>query len=141
VRVTVEPGQYTSLAFGRALRAAVPIDGSMGTAGDCFDNALAESFLATLQTELLNRHHWSPRQQPRLAVFDYVEAFYNRRHSALGYKPSHLRGDDHRPTRRLATRCPPRRVSSSSSPLTGPGTRKKVAPDGGDDVGRAQRNS
>jgi putative transposase len=78
--------QYTSLAFGRALRAA-GIHGSMGTAGDCYDNALAESFFATLQTELLDRHYWSTRHQLRLAVFDYIETFYNptRRHSALGY--------------------------------------------------------
>ena len=54
--------QYTSLAFGRALRAN-GVSGSMGSAGDCFDNALAESFFATLQTELLDRHHWSTRRQ------------------------------------------------------------------------------
>ena len=52
-------GQYTSLAFGRTLRAA-GMKASMGTVGDCFDNALAESFFATLQTELLDRHFWAP---------------------------------------------------------------------------------
>lgn len=59
----------------------------MGTAGDCFDNALAESFFATLQTELLDRHHWSTRRQLETAIFDFIEAFYNpsRRHSSLGY--------------------------------------------------------
>lgn len=78
--------QYTSLAFGRALR-ATGVTGSMGSVGDCFDNALAESFFATLQTELLDRHYWSTRQQLRLAIFDFIEAFYNpsRRHSSLGY--------------------------------------------------------
>jgi putative transposase len=78
--------QYTSLAFGRALRAAGVI-GSMGSVGDCFDNALAESFFATLQTELLDRHYWSTRQQLRTAIFDFIEAFYNpsRRHSSIGY--------------------------------------------------------
>jgi putative transposase len=78
--------QYTSLAFGRALRAA-GVAGSMGSVGDCFDNAMAESFFATLQTELLDRHYWSTRQQLRLAIFDFIEAFYNpsRRHSSIGY--------------------------------------------------------
>lgn len=78
--------QYTSLAFGRALRVS-GVTGSMGTAGDCFDNALAESFFATLQTELLDRHHWSTRRQLQGAIFDFIEAFYNprRRHSSLAY--------------------------------------------------------
>jgi putative transposase len=59
----------------------------MGTAGDCFDNAMAESFFATLQTELLDRHYWSTRRQLQTAIFDFIEAFYNpsRRHSSLGY--------------------------------------------------------
>ena len=60
----------------------------MGSAGDCFDNALAESFSATLQTELLDRHHWSTRRQLKVAIFEFIEAFYNpsRRHSSLGYR-------------------------------------------------------
>lgn len=51
------------------------------------ENALAESFFATLQTELLDRHTWPTRRQLRIAVFDYLEGFYNprRRHSSLGY--------------------------------------------------------
>jgi transposase InsO family protein len=59
----------------------------MGSVGDCFDNALAESFLATLQTELLDWHYWSTRQQFRIPIFDFIEAFYNpsRRHSSIGY--------------------------------------------------------
>ena len=59
----------------------------MGSIGDCFDNGLAESFFATLQTELLDRHHWTTRDQLANAVFAYLEGFYNprRRHSALGY--------------------------------------------------------
>lgn len=78
--------QYTSLVMGRTLREA-GILGSMGTVGDALDNAVAESFFATLQTELLNRHTWSTRQELMSAIFDYVEAFYNRRrrHSTLGY--------------------------------------------------------
>jgi putative transposase len=74
--------QYTSWAFGRRLRAAGLL-GSMGSVGDAYDNAVAESFFGTLQLELLDRHHWETRQQLALAIFDYVEAFYNprRRHS------------------------------------------------------------
>jgi putative transposase len=79
-------GQYTSFAFGRALRDAGIVP-SMGSVGDAYDNALVESFFATLQTELLDRRSWATRRQLRIAVFDYLEGFYNRRrrHSALGY--------------------------------------------------------
>ena len=60
---------------------------STGTVGDALDNAMAESFLVSLQTELLDRQTWATREELATAVFDYVEAFYNprRRHSALGY--------------------------------------------------------
>jgi putative transposase len=73
---------YTSWAFGRRLRAAGLL-GSMGSIGDCFDNSVAESFFGTLQLELLDEHHWSTRQQLALAIFDWIEAWYNprRRHS------------------------------------------------------------
>lgn len=78
--------QYTSLAYGKTLHEAGVL-GSMGTVGDALDNAVAESFFATLQTELLDRYRWSTRSALRTGIFDYVEAFYNRRrrHSALGY--------------------------------------------------------
>ncbi len=78
--------QYTSIAFGRRCREA-GIALSMGSTGDCFDNAMAESFFASLETELIDRTSWRTRADARLAVFDYIEAFYNphRRHSALGY--------------------------------------------------------
>ena len=78
--------QYTSLVFGHELQEA-GIVGSMGTVGDALDNAAAESFFATLQTELLDRHQWATRGRLRSAIFAYIEAFYNRRrrHSALGY--------------------------------------------------------
>jgi putative transposase len=77
--------QYTSWAFGRRLRAAGLL-GSMGSIGDCFDNSLAESFFGTLQLELLDRHHWTTKEELATAVFEYVEAFYNprRRHSSIG---------------------------------------------------------
>ncbi len=78
--------QYTSLAFGRRAREA-GIALSMGSTGDAYDNAMAESFFASLETELLDRTSFRTRADARLAVFDYIEAFYNpiRRHSALAY--------------------------------------------------------
>jgi transposase InsO family protein len=78
--------QYTALAFGRTLQAA-GMQGSMGGVGDALDNSVAESFFATLQTELLNRHAWQTRGELQTAFFDYVEVFYNRqrRHSTLGH--------------------------------------------------------
>ncbi len=59
----------------------------MGTVGDALDNAVAESFFATLQVELLDRRRWKTRQQLTTAIFDYVEVFFNRQrlHSTLGY--------------------------------------------------------
>jgi putative transposase len=78
--------QYTSLAFSRRCREA-GIAQSMGSVGDCYDNAMAESFNATLECELIARHHWRTHTEARMAVFDFIEGFYNprRRHSALGY--------------------------------------------------------
>ena len=78
--------QYASIAFGRRCREA-GIALSMGSTGDAYDNAMAESFFASLETELIDRSSWPTRADARLAVFDYIEAFYNpkRRHSALGY--------------------------------------------------------
>jgi len=77
--------QYTSWAFGRRLRGAGLL-GSMGSIGDCFDNSVAESFFGTLQLELLDEHRWSTREQLALAIFDWIEAWYNprRRHSYCG---------------------------------------------------------
>jgi putative transposase len=79
--------QYTAWAFGQRLRAAGLL-GSMGTIGDCFDNALAESFFSSLQVELLDRQAWVTRSQLANAIFEWIEAWYNprRRHSALGYR-------------------------------------------------------
>jgi hypothetical protein len=77
--------QYTSLVFGRRCREA-GIAGSMGSVGDAYDNAVAESFFATLETELIDRHAWRTRADARLAVFDFIEAWYNphRRHTFIG---------------------------------------------------------
>lgn len=78
--------QYRSLAFGRTLRESGVLP-SMGSRGDAFDNAAAESFMATIKTELIHRKSFKTRDDARLAVFRYIEGFYNplRRHSALGY--------------------------------------------------------
>jgi putative transposase len=77
--------QYVSLAFGQAARDA-GIARSMGSKGDCFDNAVAESFFATLKKELVHRRSWPTRRELTGEVFEYIEGFYNRvrRHSTLG---------------------------------------------------------
>jgi len=79
-------GQYVSLRFGERCR-EIGIHRSMGSKGDCFDNAVAESFFATLEKDLLRRNSFPTRQDARSAVFDYIETFYNpiRLHSTLGY--------------------------------------------------------
>jgi putative transposase len=84
LRGPVEPGQYVSLAFGRAAKEA-GIAVSMGSRGDAYDNAVAETFFATLKKELVNRRSWPSRLELQSAVFEYIDAFYNRqrRHSTL----------------------------------------------------------
>jgi putative transposase len=78
--------QYTSLAFGARCK-AMGVRPSMGSVGDAYDNALCESFFATLETELLARRRFHSQAEARMAVFEYIEGWYNphRRHSALGY--------------------------------------------------------
>ena len=78
--------QYTSLAFGRRCR-DMGVRPSMGTIGDCFDNAMCESFFATLECELLARHRFQTREQAQTAVFEFIEGWYNtnRLHSSIGY--------------------------------------------------------
>lgn len=96
-------GQYVSLAFGQATRDA-GIARSMGSKGDAYDNAVAESFFATLKKELVHRRSWPTRRQLTGEIFEYIEAFYNRvrRHSTLGmlsplqFENSTLH--DHRPS-------------------------------------------
>ena len=78
--------QYTSLAFGQRCR-DTGVRPSMGSVGDCYDNALCESFCATLECELLDRHTFQTQTEARLAVFEFIEGWYNphRRHSAIDY--------------------------------------------------------
>ena len=91
--------QYTSVEFGSRLKEAGLLP-SMGSVADAYDNALAESFVATLKRELLYRHSWPSRESVRLAIFEYIECFYNprRRHSSLGqlspveYEEATMRG-------------------------------------------------
>src|SRR5438128_5158665 len=92
--------QYTSVASGKRCREA-GVRPSMGSVGDAYDNALCESFFATLECELLARQHFRTQADARLAVFDFIEGWYNprRRHSALEhlspmfFERTHVRDD------------------------------------------------
>ncbi len=79
--------QYTSIAFGARCREA-GVRPSTGSVGDAYDNALCESFFATLECELLDRRSFRSHAEASMAIFEFVEGFYNRRrrHSALGYQ-------------------------------------------------------
>jgi putative transposase len=79
--------QYTSYAFGKRCQEA-GIMPSMGTVGDAYDNAMAESFFATLEREVLSRRRFKSQAEAKMAIFDWLEGWYNphRRHSALGYR-------------------------------------------------------
>ena len=79
--------QYTSDAY-QATLAAYAADASMSRKGDCWDNAVAESFFATLETELIEDADWATRAEARTAIEAFIEAWYNRerRHSSLGYR-------------------------------------------------------
>ncbi|MFI0797156.1 integrase core domain-containing protein [Micromonospora rubida] len=82
----VESAQYTSAQYARlARRHRVRL--SVGSRGQCWDNAVAESFFATIKTELLDRRPWPTRTAARTAIFNWIEGWYNtrRRHSTLGY--------------------------------------------------------
>ena len=85
MRRPVEPGQYTSYAFGKRCQ-EMNVMPSMGSVGDAYDNAMAESFFATLEKELLNRRRFKTQAEARLAMFQWIEGWYNphRRHSSLG---------------------------------------------------------
>jgi hypothetical protein len=87
LRGPVESGQYTAVLFTkRCVKAGIEI--SMGSTGDCFDNACCETFHATLKKERIYRHSWPTRAAARSAIFEYIEGWYNprRRHSTLGYR-------------------------------------------------------
>jgi putative transposase len=79
--------QYTSVAFGLRCK-ETGVRPSMGSVGDAYDNAMCESFFATLECELLDRRKFQTKAEARMAIFQFIEGWYNpgRRHSALGYK-------------------------------------------------------
>jgi len=79
--------QYTSLAFGNRCREA-GVRPSMGSVGDAYDNAMCESFFATLECELLERRRFASQAEAKMACFSFIEGWYNpvRLHSALGYR-------------------------------------------------------
>lgn len=97
-------GQYTSLAFGKRCKEA-GVRPSMGSAGDAYDNAMAESFFATLECELLGRRRFRSQAEARMACFSYIEGFYNpvRLHSALGYRSPIAYEQEHLPGPSLET--------------------------------------
>jgi transposase InsO family protein len=76
LRRPLEPGQYRSLALGKTLR-ETGIMQSMGSRGDAYDNAEAESVMSTIKNELVNRHRFKTRDDARFAIFRYIEGFYN----------------------------------------------------------------
>ncbi len=86
LRRPIESGQYASGEFSAEL-AAHGMLASMSGKGDCYDNAVAESFFATLECELLMKNDWHTREEARRAIFRYIETWYNRkrRHSTLGH--------------------------------------------------------
>ena len=79
--------QYTSYAFGKRCQEAGVMP-SMGSVGDAYDNAMAESLFATLEREVLNRRRFSSQAEAKMAIFEWIEGWYNphRRHSSLGYR-------------------------------------------------------
>jgi putative transposase len=79
--------QYTSFAFGKRCR-EMGVMPSVGSVGDAYDNAMAESFFATLECELLDRRTFRTQAEAKLAIFEWIEGWYNtgRRHSSLGYR-------------------------------------------------------
>jgi putative transposase len=91
--------QYTSWAFGKRLRDAGLL-GSMGTIGDCYDNAMMESFWHTMQLELLDTRRWESREELANAIFEWIECWYYpyRRHSSIGM---------HSPVTFESRYCPP----------------------------------
>jgi len=86
LRGPLEPKQYTSIAFGKRCD-QLGVRPSMGSVGDAYDNAMAESFFATLECELLDRTRFHTQAEAHMAVFEWIEGWYNphRRHSSIGY--------------------------------------------------------
>ena len=88
--------QYTALAFGKRCKDE-GVRPSMGSVGDCYDNAMCESFFATLECELIERKSFADRSEARLSVFEFIEGWYNpdRLHSGLGYQSPQRYEEEH----------------------------------------------
>jgi transposase InsO family protein len=84
LRRPVEPAQFASWAFTQRAKDSGLVP-SMGSVGDCYDNAMIEAFWSRMQVELLDRHRWKTRVELANAIFEYLEIFHNRqrRHSSL----------------------------------------------------------
>lgn len=116
LRRLLESKQYTSLAFGGRCK-EMGVRPSMDSVGDAYDNAMAESFFATLECELIARRTWKSKAEAKTAVFAWIQGWYNprRRHSALGHQsPSTSKGAANSKNlpiyhRAANTGCPPRR--------------------------------
>jgi putative transposase len=130
--LALRSGQPVRLAGLRPTGPRCGIAQSMGSRGDCFDNAVAESFFATLKKELIHGRSWPSKAELRTEVFEYIEVFFNRRLAALDARLSLARAvrDDHPPssertTTRLNRPCPPKRGSSIwSQPAASPRTNR-----------------
>ena len=112
------------MAFGKRCR-EMGVRPSTGSAGECYDNAMAESFFATVECELLDRRSFRTRSEAKRALFDFIEGWYNRhrRHCALGYLSpddfEHVARPPPRPTRPRGTRS--RTTLGGDPPLPEPG--------------------
>ena len=112
--------QYTSYAFGKRCPEA-GIMPSMGSVGDAYDNAMAESFFATLEREALNRRRFRSQAEARMAIFEWIEGWYNphRRHSGLGYRsPVNYERAHHQARVRMAELLPPAAADSLSGKIS-----------------------
>jgi putative transposase len=93
----------------------------MGSVGDAYDNAMAESFFATLEREVLNRRRFKSQAEARMAVFEWIEGWYNphRRHSGLGYRsPVNYERAHHAARTRMAELLPPSAADSLSGKMS-----------------------
>ncbi len=127
--------QYTSIAFGQRCREA-GVQPSMGTAGDCYDNAMCESFFGTLEAELLMRERFDTREQARRAIFRFIEGWYNirRLHSSLGYCSPMEFEQQYEKTQNPPRRGLPtagRRRGRDIRPAARPWTTREATPNGG----------
>ena len=110
---------------------------SMGSVGDCFDNAMCESFFATLECELLARTRFQTREQASRAIFSFIEGWYNphRRHSSLGYRSPILYEQIHREQNRtgVPSELPTagQRHGRDRRPAGRPWTTRSATPNGG----------